>query len=68
MLTQYQESSMEKTITTFSRKILHHDGKISSIFFNIDWSLIFAVCMEFSTNFIFTIFFNFRLQMQRLPS
>ncbi len=43
MLDLYEDEKIFKTIVTFSRKILHRDRVISSIFFDVDWKLLFTV-------------------------
>jgi hypothetical protein len=51
MLNLYEDQSLFKTIAIFSKKILHRDRVISTVFFNIDWTLLFSV-----------IFLKFRLK------
>ncbi len=43
MLNLYEEQSLFKTIAIFSKKILHRDRVISTVFFNIDWTHLFSV-------------------------
>jgi hypothetical protein len=43
MLNLYEDQSLFKTIAIFSKKILHRDRVISTVFFNIDWTLLFSV-------------------------
>jgi hypothetical protein len=43
MLDLYEDEKIYKSIVTFSRKILHRDRVISTIFFDVDWKLLFTV-------------------------
>jgi hypothetical protein len=42
----YEDEKLFKIIAVFSRKILHRDRVISTIFFDIDWKLLFTVNLK----------------------
>jgi hypothetical protein len=46
MLDFYEDEKLFKIIAVFSRKILHRDRVISTIFFDIDWKLLFTVNLK----------------------
>jgi hypothetical protein len=66
MLDFYEDEKLFKIIAVFSRKILHRDRVISTIFFDIDWKLLFTVNLRILSeglliyeNFISVLELNF---------
>jgi hypothetical protein len=56
MLDFYEDEKLLKTIVIFSQKLLSRDRVISTIFFNIDWKLLFSVNLKiFALNYTFNI-------------